>query len=90
MIRVLALAFLLTGCNARLGGITWPEASINSPVGSSVGSPVGSATPPLAADINIGTDEIIANENDMCLERARHFHGLVRIPCDQIARQAAP
>lgn len=86
---ILALAFALSGCNlaARLanGAIVEPGGEVIEPTGEVI-EPTGEVIEP--ADYR--QSEIIAYESDMCLVRARHFRGLVRVPCDQIARQAAP
>lgn len=83
------LALGLGGCNvvSRLanGGLVEPDGAVVEPNGEVI-TPAGEVIPPADAR----TAEIVAEENDMCLVRARHFHGLVRIPCDQIAREAAP
>jgi len=80
---ILAIGLSLSGCNiaARLanGAIAEPNGEVIEPSGEVI-------TP---AD-DRATTEIVALENDMCLVRARHFHGLVRVPCDQIAREPAP
>jgi hypothetical protein len=83
------LALGLGGCNvaARLanGGLVEPDGTVVEPSGEVI-EPNGQVIEP--ADYHAA--EIISQENDMCLVRARHFHGLVRIPCDQIAREPAP
>lgn len=85
----LALAFLLSGCNIaeRLanGATIEPSGKVVEPSGAVI-EPNGEVIPP-ATEI---ATESLAAENDMCLVRARHFNGLVRIPCDQIAREIAP
>jgi hypothetical protein len=83
------LACLLCGCNVaeRLanGGVIEPSGEVIEPNGEVI-EPTGVVIPP--ADLK--TAEVIETENDMCLVRARHFKGLVRVPCDQIARETAP
>ena len=86
---ILVAALALTGCNLaeRLsnGATVEPSGAVVEPSGEVI-EPDGTVTPaPDAAAI-----ERDAADNDVCLVRARHFHGLVRIPCDQIAREAAP
>ena len=84
----LALAFALSGCVAdRLGNgaVVEPSGAVVEPSGEVI-EPDGHVTP--APDE--AAAESLAEENDMCLVRARHFHGLIRIPCDAIAREAAP
>jgi hypothetical protein len=90
MIRlVIPLALMLAGCNVagRLGNgaIVEPTGEVIEPSGEVI-EPSGQVIEP--AEIAAG--EIVSQEADMCLVRARHFHGLVRIPCDQIAREPAP
>jgi hypothetical protein len=86
------LALALSGCNvgANLEGLRLangatvePDGAVIEPSGAVI-EPSGEVVPPQAAS------EIVAYESDMCLVRARHFKGLVRIPCDQIAREPAP
>ena len=79
---VLVASLSLSGCNVaeRLA-----NGAIVEPTGEVI-EPSGEVIPP--ADIR--TAEIVSEENDMCLVRARHFKGLVRVPCDQIARETAP
>jgi hypothetical protein len=89
----MALAILATlalaGCNvaARLanGGVIEPDGEVIEPSGEVI-TPTGEVITP--ADYH--AVEIVSAENDMCLVRARHFKGLVRVPCDQIAREPAP
>jgi hypothetical protein len=89
MKMALALSFLLSGCAIaeRLanGATVEPNGEVIEPSGEVI-EPNGEVIEPT----NIRAAEIITQENDMCLVRARHFKGLVRIPCDQIAREAAP
>jgi hypothetical protein len=83
----------LGGCNIadrladRLanGATVEPSGEVIEPNGEVI-EPNGAVIPP--ADIE--TAEIVSTENDMCLVRARHFNGLVRVPCDQLAREPAP
>ena len=86
---VLVASLSLSGCNVaeRLanGAIVEPTGEVIEPSGEVI-EPSGEVIPP--ADIR--TAEIVSEENDMCLVRARHFKGLVRVPCDQIARETAP
>jgi hypothetical protein len=86
---VIFAAFALSGCNVaqRLanGGVVEPSGEVIEPNGVVV-VPTGEVIEPHAYE----TSEIVAYESDMCLVRARHFKGLVRVPCDQIAREAAP
>jgi hypothetical protein len=86
---ILAMSLSLSGCNiaARLanGGLVEPDGTVVEPSGEVI-TPAGEVIPP--ADYHAA--EIVSAENDMCLVRARHFHGLVRVPCDQIAREPAP
>lgn len=88
--RALALtfaAFVLTGCSfaERLanGAVAEPNGEVIEPAGQII-EPSGQIIGPAEQT------EVIALENDMCLVRARHFRGLVRVPCDQIAREPAP
>jgi hypothetical protein len=89
--RALAViaCFALGGCNVaeRLanGAIVEPSGEVVESSGVVI-EPSGEVVEP--ADYKAA--EIIATENDMCLVRARHFKGLVRVPCDQIAREPAP
>ena len=90
----LALAFVafvaLSGC-ARLADRLANGASIES--NGEVIEPSGEVIEPngrIAPSPYQATDEIIAAEGNMCLVRARYFKGLVRVPCDQIARTPAP
>lgn len=86
---LITTAFVLSGCNLveRLanGAVVEPNGEIVEPNGEVI-EPDGHVIEP--ADIRAA--EIIERESDMCLVRARHFKGLVRIPCDQIAREPAP
>jgi hypothetical protein len=87
MKMTLALAFLLSGCAIaeRLG-----NGAIAEPNGEVI-EPSGEVIEPSGVVIEPHNEaELIAIENDMCLVRARHFKGLVRVPCDQIAREPAP
>jgi hypothetical protein len=85
----LIFAFGLSGCNLaeRLGNgaIAEPNGEVIEPSGEVI-EPNGVVVP---APVELAA-ESVAIENDMCLVRARHFKGLVRIPCDQIAREPAP
>lgn len=89
MALMIAIGLSLSGCNiaGRLanGAIVEPTGEVVEPSGEVI-TPSGEVIP--AADLQ--TAEIISTENDMCLVRARHFKGLVRVPCDQIAREPAP
>jgi hypothetical protein len=86
---VVMAALALSGCNIaqRLGNgaLVEPDGEVIEPTGEVI-TPAGEVIPP--ADYHAA--EIVAEENDMCLVRARHFKGLVRVPCDQIAREPAP
>jgi hypothetical protein len=86
---IIAATLGLAGCNvaARLanGGVVEPSGEVIEPNGTVI-EPSGETIP----TVEITSAEIIAEENDMCLVRARHFKGLVRVPCDQIAREPAP
>lgn len=89
--RVLIIAaFALSGCNIaeRLanGSIVEPDGEVIEPNGEIV-LPNGETIEPHE---HVLIDELVREESDMCLVRARHFHGLVRIPCEQIAREPAP
>ena len=81
--------FALGGCNvaARLanGAIVEPDGAVIEPSGEVI-EPDGQVIEPA----ELKAAEIIERDADMCLVRARHFHGLVRVPCDQIAREPAP
>ena len=95
MIVVTLASLALSGCNIagerlsnwRLanGAIAEPDGTVVEPSGEVI-EPSGQVIEP--ADYRAA--EIVSAENDMCLVRARHFHGLVRVPCDQIAREPAP
>ena len=67
------------------GATVEPSGEVVEPSGEVI-EPDGEVIPAPAAQ----EAESLAEESDMCLVRARHFHGLVRMPCDQIAREAAP
>jgi hypothetical protein len=90
MKMTLAFAFLLSGCAIaeRLGNgaIAEPNGEVIEPSGEVI-EPSGVVIDPRN---EVSGGELIAIENDMCLVRARHFKGLVRVPCDQIAREPAP
>jgi hypothetical protein len=90
LVFILVIAFALSGCNvaARLanGAIAEPNGEVVEPSGAIV-EPDGQVIEPATGQTQ---SEIVALESDMCLVRARHFHGLVRVPCDQIAREPAP
>jgi hypothetical protein len=79
--------FVLSGCNVaeRLanGAIAEPNGEVIEPSGEVI-TPSGEVITPSSES------EVIALENDMCLVKARHFKGLVRVPCDQVARETAP
>ena len=81
--------FALSGCSVaeRLanGAIAEPNGEVVEPSGEVI-EPSGAVVEPHEDQ----TAEIVSIESDMCLVRARHFKGLVRIPCDQIAREIAP
>jgi hypothetical protein len=84
------VALSLSGCNVaeRLanGAVVEPNGEVIEPSGAIV-EPDGQVIEPASGQTQA---EIIALESDMCLVRARHFKGLVRVPCDQIAREPAP
>lgn len=89
----LALVFFLSGCNLaqRLanGAVVEPDGEVIEPNGEVV-EPDGHVIEPQDYQGQTIERHVIEYEGDMCLVRARHFHGLVRIPCDQIAREPAP
>jgi hypothetical protein len=89
-------AFTLSGCSMaeRLangatvepsGEVIEPNGAVIEPNGEVIPSPVELAAESLAAESELGLEK-----SGLCLVRAKHFRGLVRIPCDQIARETAP
>lgn len=89
MAAILTLGLLLSGCNVaeRLanGATVEPSGEVIEPNGTVI-EPTGAVIP----DPATRAAESLAAESDMCLVRAKHFRGLVRVPCDQIAREVAP
>jgi hypothetical protein len=91
---IIALCLALGGCAIadRLanGAVIEPSGEVIEPNGEVI-EPNGEVIPSsLSRTADVRAAEIVAAENDMCLARARHFKGLVRVPCDQIAREPAP
>jgi hypothetical protein len=90
LVFIIVIAFALSGCNIaeRLanGAVVEPNGEVVEPNGEVV-EPSGAVIEPPAG---LTQADVIAIENDICLVRAKHFHGLVRVPCDQIARATAP